>query len=149
MLREPPPMRALPTTRCLQQIVRPDHRDVAMLGSNRLGAAGRSRSGAARFTRTTGRPLCRRIYIAVSVIPMLLIPQAELANSQAPFVDLLNRLLGGNSGRWLALFVVISGLGALNGWTLLVGELTRTMAANGTLPIAFTRCNGRGAPALA
>jgi APA family basic amino acid/polyamine antiporter len=80
---------------------------------------------------------------------MLLIPQAELANSQAPFVDLLNRLLGGNSGRWLALFVVISGLGALNGWTLLVGELTRTMAANGTLPAAFTRCNNRGAPVFA
>ena len=77
------------------------------------------------------------------------ISQAELANSEAPFVDLLNRLIGGNSGRWLALFVVISGLGALNGWTLLVGELTRTMATNGTVPAALARCNARGAPALA
>lgn len=93
--------------------------------------------------------LTAAIYIAVSVIPMLLIPQAELANSPAPFVDLLDRLVGGNSGRWLALFVVISGLGAPNGWTLLVGELTRTTATNGTLPAAFARCNRRGAPALA
>ena len=96
-----------------------------------------------------GTLLTAAIYIAVSVIPMLIIPQAELANSQAPFVDLLNRLIGGNSGRWLALFVVISGMGALNGWTLLVGELTRTMATNGTLPASFAKCNRRGAPALA
>jgi APA family basic amino acid/polyamine antiporter len=89
------------------------------------------------------------IYITISAIPMLLIPQAELAKSTAPFADLLSRELGAGSGRWLALFVVISGLGALNGWTLLVGELTRTMAANGTLPTAFAKCNDRGAPALA
>ena len=40
----------------------------------------------------------------------------------------MDRFAAAGSGRWLALFVVISGLGALNGWTLLVGELTRTMA---------------------
>lgn len=124
----------------------------AMLGfESACVPAGRVRDPGRTIPRATlvGTLLTAAIYIAVSVIPMLVIPQAELANSSAPFVDLLNRLLGGNSGRWLALFVVISGLGALNGWTLLVGELTRTMAANGTLPTAFTRCNGRGAPALA
>ncbi|WP_310467382.1 amino acid permease [Sphingomonas sp.] len=89
------------------------------------------------------------IYIAISAIPMLLIPQAELAKSSAPFADLLSRELGAGSGRWLALFVVISGLGALNGWTLLVGELTRTMAANQVMPALFTRNNSRGAPVLA
>lgn len=96
-----------------------------------------------------GTLLTAAIYIGVSVVPMLIIPQAELANSSAPFVDLLDRLIGGASGRWLALFVVISGLGALNGWTLLVGELTRTMAANGTLPTALAKCNARGSPAVA
>lgn len=89
------------------------------------------------------------IYIAISAIPMLLIPQAELAKSQAPFADLLSQELGAGSGRWLALFVVVSGLGALNGWTLLSGELTRTMALNGVLPAVFTRTNRRGAPVLA
>jgi APA family basic amino acid/polyamine antiporter len=43
---------------------------------------------------------------------------------------------------------VISGLGALNGWTLLVGELTRTMAVNGVLPAVLTRGNRHGAPAV-
>ncbi|HXV00645.1 MAG TPA: amino acid permease, partial [Caulobacteraceae bacterium] len=89
------------------------------------------------------------IYIAVSTIPMLLTPQAELARQSAPFVDLLNRLAVPGSGRWLAAFVVISGLGALNGWTLITGEMTRTMAAAGSLPAVLARTNGRGAPAVA
>jgi APA family basic amino acid/polyamine antiporter len=96
-----------------------------------------------------GTLLTALIYIAVSAIAILVIPQAELAQSQAPFVDLLNRLLADGAGRWLAVFVVVSGLGALNGWTLLVGELTRTMAVNGVLPSVFARENARGAPALA
>ena len=124
----------------------------AMLGfESACVPAGRVRDPSRTIPRATlvGTVLTAAIYIAVSVIPMLIISQAELATSQAPFVDLLNRLIGGNSGRWLALFVVISGLGALNGWTLLVGELTRSMANNATLPAAFAKCNARGAPALA
>ena len=89
------------------------------------------------------------IYVAVSVIPMLLLPQLDLARSQAPFADLLDRFAGQGWGRWLALFVVVSGLGALNGWTLLLGEVTRTMAANGSLPSPLARVNARGAPATA
>lgn len=89
------------------------------------------------------------IYIVVSTVPMLLIPQDQLAQSGAPFVLLLDRLLGAGPGRWLALFVVISGIGALNGWTLLTGELSRTMAQNGVLPSALARSNGRGAPSTA
>lgn len=89
------------------------------------------------------------IYIAISAIPMLLMPQAELAQSQAPFADLISRLVGGDFGRVLALFVVVSALGCLNGWTFLVGELTRTMALNGVLPQVLGRDNARGAPALA
>ena len=61
----------------------------------------------------------------------------------------MDRFGSAGSGRWLALFVVISGLGALNGWTLLVGELTRTMAVNGVLPAVFARNNRHGAPAMA
>lgn len=89
------------------------------------------------------------IYIAILIVPMLVMPQAELMGSQAPFVDLLDRLLGAGAGRWLALFVVVSGMGAINGWTLLVGELTRTMALNGALPRIFARENRNGAPAFA
>ncbi len=124
----------------------------AMLGFESASVpAGRVRNPGRTIPRATlvGTVLTAAIYIAVSVIPMLLIPQSELAQSTAPFVDLLNRFSVDGSGRWLALFVVISGLGALNGWTLLVGELTRTMAVNGVLPSIFTRDNRRGAPVVA
>lgn len=97
----------------------------------------------------TGTLLAAVVYIIVSAVPMLLIPQAELANANAPFALLMERYLGAGVGRWLALFVVVSGLGCLNGWTLLVGELTRTMANNGVLPAMLGRDNRQGAPAVA
>jgi basic amino acid/polyamine antiporter, APA family len=89
------------------------------------------------------------VYVGVTLIAMLIVPQATLAESNAPFVDVLNRLSGAGGGRWLALFVVISGLGCLNGWTMLVGELTRTLAVRGFVPEPVARCNRYGAPAVA
>jgi APA family basic amino acid/polyamine antiporter len=96
-----------------------------------------------------GTLLTAAIYIVVSTVPLLLIPSRELAEAGAPFALLVDRFAGAGTGRWLALFVVISGLGALNGWTLLLGELTRTMAANGVLPGVLARSNRRGAPSAA
>lgn len=122
----------------------------AMLGLESASIpAGRVRDPARNIARATliGTLLTAVIYIIVSTVPLLLIPQAELAQSGAPFVDLLDRYLGAGNGRWLALFVVVSGLGALNGWTLIVGMLTATMAKNGDFPARFARLNARGAPA--
>jgi len=96
-----------------------------------------------------GTLLTAAIYLIVSTVPMLLLPEQELANAPAPFALLMDRFVGEGTGRWLALFVVVSGLGALNGWTLLVGELTRTMSDNGVLPAFLSRNNRRGAPAFA
>ncbi len=97
----------------------------------------------------TGTVLTVIIYIIVSTVPLLLIRQQELAEASAPFALLMDRFAAAGSGRWLALFVVISGLGALNGWTLLAGELTRTMAGNGVLPAVLARDNRHGAPVVA
>jgi APA family basic amino acid/polyamine antiporter len=122
----------------------------AMLGVE-SGAipAGRVRDAARVIPRATmvGTLLTAAVYVAVSAIAIFLIPQQELAASSAPFSDLLDRFVAPGSGRWLAAFVVVSGLGALNGWTLLSGELTRTMAGHRLLPGWLGGCNGRGAPA--
>jgi APA family basic amino acid/polyamine antiporter len=96
-----------------------------------------------------GTLLTAAIYLIVSTVPLLLIPSQELAASPAPFALLMDRFVGEGFGRWLALFVVVSGLGALNGWTLLGGEMTRTMADNGTLPAFLSRNNRHGAPVFA
>ncbi|TLY61853.1 MAG: amino acid permease [Gammaproteobacteria bacterium] len=97
----------------------------------------------------TGTLLVALIYICISVIPMLLIPQPELVASNAPFADLFSRLLGSGSGRWVAAFVIISGLGALNGWTLILGQLTQTLAKHGSFPAALGKVNTHAAPARA
>lgn len=96
-----------------------------------------------------GTILIAVIYIIVSTVPLFLIPQQELAASGAPFALLMDRFAGDGVGRWLALFVVVSGLGALNGWTLLTGQITRSMASNGVLPQMFVHSNRGGAPVIA
>ena len=58
-----------------------------------------------------GTMLTARSTSPSSSIALLLIPQDDLAKSSAPFVDVLNRLIGGVGRRGLHLFIVISGLG--------------------------------------
>jgi APA family basic amino acid/polyamine antiporter len=122
----------------------------AMLGVESAAVpAGRVRDPERTIPRATmaGTLLTAAVYVAVSAVAIMLMPQNELASSGAPFADLLERFLGVGTGRWLAVFVVVSGLGALNGWTLLAGELTRTMASHGMLPRPLQKLNRFGAPA--
>jgi APA family basic amino acid/polyamine antiporter len=124
----------------------------AMLGIESAAVpAGRVRDPERTIPRATmsGTLLTAAVYIAVSSMALLLIPQRELAQSSAPFADLLGGFMGDGIGRVLAVFVVVSGLGALNGWTLLVGELTATMARHGSLPARLAKLNTRGAPGVA
>ena len=124
----------------------------AMLGIESAAVpAGRVRDPQRTIPRATiaGTLLTAVIYVIVSAVPLLLIPAAELANSTAPFVDVLARIGGADHARWMALFIAISGLGCVNGWTLLVGELTASMAGHGMLPAALGARNRRAAPARA
>jgi APA family basic amino acid/polyamine antiporter len=93
-----------------------------------------------------GTLITAAIYVGVSAVALLLIEQGELAASSAPFADLFNRYAGAGSGQWLAVFVVISGLGALNGWTMIVGEVTRSFANHDVFPPLFKKANRHGAP---
>lgn len=96
-----------------------------------------------------GTVLTAVIYICVSIVPMLLIPQKELAASNAPFADLFSRMLGAYSGEVIAVFVIISGMGALNGWTLMLGEVTQNLARHGRFPAVLAREGAHGAPTTA
>jgi basic amino acid/polyamine antiporter, APA family len=124
----------------------------AMLGVECAAVpAGKVHDPARTIPRATfaGTALVALIYMCISAIPLLLIPQAELAASSAPFADLLSRYLGGGSAKLLAAFVVVSGLGALNGWTLVTGEVAQSCARHGSFPPGLGRANGQGAPARA
>lgn len=89
------------------------------------------------------------ISLSVSMIPLLLIPQAQLASSNSPFADLFSQYVGPQYARWLALLIVVGGLGALNGWTLIVGEMTQSFARHGHFPAMLGKVNSRQAPAVA
>ena len=54
-----------------------------------------------------GTLLVALIYICVSLVPMLLIPQAELAASNAPFADLFARYPRRRLRKLLAAFVIV------------------------------------------
>jgi len=121
----------------------------AMLGVESAAMpAGRVRDPGRTIPRATfiGTLLVALIYICVSLVPMLLIPQGELAVSNAPFADLFARYLGPASGKLLAAFVIVGALGCLNGWTLIVGELTVSFAKHGGFPRMLGRVNAQGAP---
>ncbi|MCE3285383.1 MAG: amino acid transporter, partial [Steroidobacteraceae bacterium] len=123
----------------------------AMLGIESAAVpAGRVRDPQTTIPRSTmaGTLLTAAIYIAVSSIALLLLEQDRLAQSSAPFSDLLDEFGGSGHSRLLAAFVVVSGLGALNGWTLLVGELSASLGRHGFLPAVAQRTNARGAPAV-
>jgi APA family basic amino acid/polyamine antiporter len=124
----------------------------AMLGVECAAVpAGRVEDPARTIPRATmvGTVLTALIYIAISIVPMLLITQTELAGSNAPFADLFDNYVGSGSGQLLAIFVIISGLGALNGWTLVVGEVTQNFAKRGSFPRFFAKLNSHAAPARA
>jgi APA family basic amino acid/polyamine antiporter len=121
----------------------------AMLGIESAAFPARAvRDPARTIPRATvvGAVLTGAVYVAVCAVPMLLLPPDRLAASGAPFVEAFEAAAGEGSGWWIAVFVVVSGLGALNGWTLLAGELTRTMAREGALPRWLAADNRNGAP---
>jgi APA family basic amino acid/polyamine antiporter len=121
----------------------------AMLGVESAAMpAGRVRDPGRTIPRATfiGTLLVALVYIGVSLVPMLLIPQSELAVSNAPFADLFARYVGPGSGKLLAAFVIVGALGCLNGWTLIVGELTVSFAKHGGFPRVLGKVNAQGAP---
>jgi APA family basic amino acid/polyamine antiporter len=62
------------------------------------------------------------------------------------FVEPANFATWNLSGRSVALVVVISGFGALNGWTMLSAEMPKAAAQDGLFPARFDRLSRRGVP---
>jgi basic amino acid/polyamine antiporter, APA family len=72
-----------------------------------------------------------------------------LQSSTAPFSTAMNAMFGGTFwGYVMAGVVIISGIGALNGWTLVTAEMPRAAAHDGVFPERFDRLNRRGSPAF-
>jgi len=77
-----------------------------------------------------------------------MIPTGELAESNAPYSDAANVVAGGGTwaGTLMTLAVIVSGIGALNGWTLICAEMPLAAAKDGLFPKRFGRLSRRGVP---
>jgi APA family basic amino acid/polyamine antiporter len=93
--------------------------------------------------------------IATAIVYMLsltvvfgIVPTAELADATAPFSDAVNAMFGGTwAGNVMAIAVIISGFGALNGWTMICAEMPLAAAEDGLFPQQFKRLSKKGVPA--
>jgi APA family basic amino acid/polyamine antiporter len=95
-----------------------------------------------------GTLLAAAVYILVCSVVVLLVPGTQLANSSAPFADVVRMFWGDAVAGTLALFAFISGFGALNGWILLQGEMPRVLAGEGIFPAFFARESRHGTPGM-
>ncbi|HET9267192.1 MAG TPA: amino acid permease [Vicinamibacterales bacterium] len=94
-----------------------------------------------------GTVIAAGVYVVSTVGVMSLVPSATLATSTAPFADAAQRIAGAPAAAIIALGAAVSCLGALNGWTLMVGQLPMAMASDGLFPAFFARRSARGIPA--
>ena len=63
------------------------------------------------------------IYILGTAVVMGVIPRETLMHSSAPFADAARLMWGGWAGTVIALAAIVSSLGALNGWTLMLAQV--------------------------
>ena len=94
-----------------------------------------------------GTLLTAGIYLVSTVGVMSLVPLDALATSPAPFADAARAVAGDAAGRLVAMGAAISCLGALNGWTLVAGQVPLATAADGLFPPVFARVSRRATPA--
>ena len=77
-----------------------------------------------------------------------LLPAEQLKDSQAPMADAARALWGPWAGIGIAVVMVVSCLGALNGWVLLSGQIPLAAARDGLLPAPFAKLDKGGTPAF-
>jgi basic amino acid/polyamine antiporter, APA family len=87
------------------------------------------------------------LYVAVTAAVMGLVPHEELVDDGAPFVAAFDAMFdGGWIGKLVALTAVISGIGALNGWTMVTAEMPYAAAKDGLFLEQFAKTTKQGVP---
>jgi len=104
-------------------------------------------------SRTIGRAtvigiaIAATLYILGTVVVMGVVPRAQLAASTAPFSDAARLMWGDWAATAVSVAIIVSSIGALNGWTLLMGQVPMAAAQDSLFPAVFARLSRRGVPA--
>lgn len=116
-------------------------------------AAAKVRDPARNVGRSTiyGTVASGVVYVLSLIAVFGILPASALAldGNKASYSAAANAIVG--SGAWagnlVALAVIVSGVGALNGWTMIVAEMPLAAANDGLFPKRFAVLSGRGVPA--
>ncbi len=88
------------------------------------------------------------LYIMGTIVLFGIVPIETLQNSPAPFAEAAEVMGGKYGGYFVAIGVIISGLGVLNGWILVTGQISKATAVDDLFPRIFKRENKKGAPVM-
>jgi APA family basic amino acid/polyamine antiporter len=93
-----------------------------------------------------GTGLSAILYVLITAAVMGLVPHHALINNGSPFVNAFQTIFNGAgwAGKFIAAIAVVSGIGALNGWTLIVTETSRAIAQDDLFPRPFAWTNKSG-----
>src|SRR5262245_19042903 len=110
-------------------------------------AAGKVRDPDKNVPRSTvfGTLACAVVYLLSLTAVFGIVPNGELQKSTAPFSTAVNTMFGGTwAGYVMAVVVIISGFGALNGWTMICAEMPLAAAKDGLFPDRFQHLSKNG-----
>ena len=93
-----------------------------------------------------GTALSAILYVLVTAAVMGLVSHHTLVNTGSPFVNAFQIIFPHEAwaGKFIAAIAVISGIGALNGWTLIVTETSRAIAQDDMFPRPFAWKDRKG-----
>jgi APA family basic amino acid/polyamine antiporter len=112
-------------------------------------AAGRVRNPARNVSRASvlGTLACALVYVLGTATVFGTVDHQTLVGSTAPFADSATAIFGGAwAGQVMALVAIVSGIGCLNGWTLICAEMPMAAARDRLFPAQFAKLNKREIP---
>ncbi|WP_447765958.1 APC family permease [Sphingopyxis panaciterrae] len=86
------------------------------------------------------------LYLLSCTTVTLMVPLAELEQSNAAYATFFATMVGPSTGQVVAAFAAIAALGALNGFVLLQGDIPRDLAHRRLLPDIFAEDNRFASP---
>ena len=95
-----------------------------------------------------GIAIAATLYVLGTIVVMGLVPRNELVRSVAPMSDAAGIMWGRPGEIAISIAVVLSSIGALNGWTLLMGQVPMAAARDGLFPALFGKLSARNVPAV-
>ena len=95
-----------------------------------------------------GTLICVLVYFLGTAVLFGILPAEIMQNSPAPFVDAAQKMGGKYIASFVGLGTIMAGIGALNGWILMTGQMPMAASKDKLFPKVFGKQNSKGVPLL-